>query len=247
MTNISALSSRVANAHQRIDGKVDKDGGILSGLTEFTSGVKLDNMSDPAAPSSGDVILYSSTNGTFRWINDAGLVGTVPQTQGNVQTFGSTGTGFSNVTAAWPIAGNDGNIGTVYRVKAWGKGTQGSTAQLCSWRLNIFGVTISTGYAATLLPANAGHYWDAEATAIIVTTGGGGSILTKLRANVSCVPRAGDATAPFLPFSFIGISASAQSADTTSSTTMFIDTAWGSTTGSPTMSGMASSFERIGS
>lgn len=246
MTTIAALSSRVANAHARIDGKADKDGGVISAVMRFANGIQLAAMSDPASPPAGNAWLYASTAGTPRWRSDAGQTGNIPLTGGNGQTFSATTTGFSNLTAAWPIAANDPNAGTVYRVRTWGKGTQGSTAQLFATQVAVYGSNAASGWAATKIPANADFYWEAEATLIVITTGSGGTMLVKNGWSVSPTTRAFDGTAPFAPFNFVGISATTQSCDTTASTTLSITGAWGAVTGGPTISGMASSFERLG-
>lgn len=252
MTNLATVSSKVANAHRRIDGKVDKDGGPISGLMQFGAGVHLAAMSDPSNPPSGNAAMYASTVGTPRWKSDAGQVGNIPLTNGNVQANGVTGTSFNNLSAAWSIAANDPNVGTCYRLKVIGYGKQGSTAQLLGIRVTSYGQTVASGFDSSKIPANAVFWWDVEAMVMCVTTGAGGTGWLYIRGAVSPVTRAFDPTATFSPFPFAAISVSGGGGggtlaiDTTSATTMVIDAAWGSTTGSPTVTGASSTFERIG-
>lgn len=170
----------------------------------------------------------------------------------NVGANGSTGGSFNNLSVAWPVTANNPKLGTAYRLKVFGFGKQGSTAQLCSIRVNAFGQQVASGFGALAVPANAVFWWDVEAVVTVVSTGVTGTGWLYLRGVVSPVTRAGDPAAAFPPFPFAAVSVGGGSTgavvtiDTTTAATVLVDAAWGSATGSPVITGASSTFERLG-
>ena len=223
-----------------------------SGELEFTGAVLLDSGASigagsgatfiggaaPATPASGSVLLYANSNGALHRLSASTLDALVSGAQAaDVTSFTVTGTGFSAITKSWTIPANDAQVGTVYRITMWGRGTQGSTQQ--QLKMHGFGgnaqVTTTTGFVG----ASLGFGWRAVSELIITGTGAGGTGHATFQLTVGN----GGATPNFFA---TASTATGVTLDTTILNSFVPAAAWGSTTGSPTVTCEGSYFERLG-
>lgn len=191
----------------------------------------------PATPPSGSSILYTSGGGSPTVINSTGLNGQIPATRGNIQSFTGNSGSATAVTAAWAVPASDANVGTVYRVRAFGVGTY-SSGTVTWWQCKVFG----NGQAqATYSSLPSAFLWEADAEVSIVTLGSSGTALVKCRVLVSA------SQAQANPNVIIGMTGgtggTTVTVDTTAATTMSLICAGN---GTFSIRGVTSTFERLG-
>ena len=192
--------------------------------------IQVGNQSTPTAVSGAAV--HYATGGQPAYINPAGLTPLLS---------GSFGVDVSPVTvtaaslhdfAAYSIPANDAAIGAVYMIEAWWHATQGSTAQSLEFQLALAGNDV----AHVTIPASA---WGANSTPRGWVTGILGCITTGASATWQGVVKGSGnllnyATATAYPFVQVQGPGSV-TVDSTATNAFALRFAWGSTTGSPTI------------
>nr|UXE44743.1 hypothetical protein Hi04_10k_c361_00007 [uncultured bacterium] len=150
----------------------------------------------------------------------------------------------TRLSTAYTIAANDAQAGTVYKLIAMGSGTQGSTAQTLAIRLNTVGGAGLNAYtiASSFAVISHNFRWHVESVITIPSTGAAVKPILFTRGMTF------DATGGSLITSFMNEydSSGGTTIDTTNSWGLQFECAWGSTIGSPTISCLATVFERGG-
>lgn len=154
-----------------------------------------------------------------------------------------TAASFADLSSVYQIPASNAAVGVAYRLTAAGNGTQGSTAQSISMGVALAGSTLGitpgsgNGFAAT----STAFRWVAVATLIPVTIGATatwqGSIrftLTQDTAGSNSLTLAG------------GSPTSLPAQDSTTANDFSIQAEWASGTGSPTITCVQTTFERLG-
>lgn len=157
-----------------------------------------------------------------------------------------TGTSQAIITGQFTIPANDLKVGTRYRLTAFGQGTQAATTAV---QLNFFPVLGGTTFCNTdfqggsngAVAAGTAFHWYMQIEIICTATGTGGAItagsIMSYGASTAAAP-GNQCTAPGNAQSF--------TLNTTVSNTLQVNASWASTTGSPTITGFASTFDRSG-
>lgn len=150
----------------------------------------------------------------------------------------------TRLSSAYTIAANDAQVGTVYKLIAWGSGTQGSTAQTLSIRPNAAGGAGLNAYTIPSSLASTSHVfrWHAEIVFTFPSVGSTAKPVLFMRGMVFDVTNGTTQTA----FSNEYDTSGGTTIDTTSAWDLQIECAWGATTGSPTITCKGTVFERGG-
>ena len=202
----------------------------------------------PNTPAGGPG-LYSLA-GVPWWIRSSGLTGAIPAVTADTGTTTVTGTTIGPLSAVWTIPANDANVGTTYRLSAWGNGTWGSTQQALAFVIdfpagNEFGT--HQAVAAATFPISAVFRWNAILWITCLATGAGGTwhgscnfaiseTANSLNPGTASTNTIGAAQGP----------SSNVSQDTTVSNQLAFGAWWGSTTGAPTITCHGTLMERVG-
>src|SRR5205809_161975 len=109
-----------------------------------------DSTDPPVAPGAGNGSALYSVNGVVQHMTDSGLTGPVPLTWPDTGTQTVTATSATSLSAVYTIPGGDANVGTVYRMTAWGNGTWGATQQTMAFGIGFPGVTEFGAHQAVL-------------------------------------------------------------------------------------------------
>ena len=150
-----------------------------------------------------------------------------------------TAAAITRITKAWPITANDAQVGTVYRLKAFGTGTQGSTQQNLTTDGNTGHPSLIV--AGTIIGVSQGFSWESEAEMRVTATGSGGT------ADMKTAFKWQAAATGTTSNTWSGVQASTAVAfNTTIAQTSQIRMQWASTTGAPTITCYGSTFERLG-
>lgn len=151
----------------------------------------------------------------------------------------------TRLSTAYVIAANDAQVGTVYRLIAFGSGTQATgTARTLSIRPNYAGGGGWNAYTvpATLAAVGNTFRWHAEVVVTFPAIGATAKPILFMRGLIFDVTNGTTQTALSNEFDTTG----GTTVDTTSAWALQLECAWGSTTGSPTISCLATVFERGG-
>lgn len=153
--------------------------------------------------------------------------------------FTVTATSLTQVSNSFQIAAAEPNAGSVYRLRAYGVGTQGSTAQQLQFAASLGGVNTGTGltFGSGFAGTGATFHWMVEAEAYCVSTGSGAT--WQLSLTGSC----GASTS--LTLTGTAQNGTAISVPTTAAIAFFIQADWGSATGAPTTTSLRSVLERV--
>lgn len=164
--------------------------------------------------------------------------------QADTTTTTVTAASQTRLSSAYTIAANDAQAGTVYKLLATGSGTQGSTIQTIAFRGNTVGggglnaITVPSSFAGV----SHAFRWHAELVIVIPSTG----VAVKPTAFIRGMTVDTAATSNITSFMNEFDPTGGTTIDTTNSWGIQIECAWGSTTGSPTVSCFATVFERGG-
>jgi hypothetical protein len=179
----------------------------------------------------------------------AGFQGQVPMTQADVSSHTASTTGFQNLTKIWSVPAGDVQVNTVHRLTASGTISAGTTPQVLTFCLNDYSSTavqLPIGSAEFL--AGTSYWWRAQGDIVWNVAGvsaafsGGLSVeLGVSGANQATVAGTAQTAGGFAGFG------TASGIDTTVNGSVALQAKWGSTTGSPSITGDYSVFERLGS
>lgn len=195
----------------------------------------------PATPSSG-VILWADGNNSLQKLVPSGRYATLSDGSVSYASHTVTSSSLSVLTDTWIVPPNDAVAGTCYRLRAWGSGTQGSTAQQLNFVFSYNGANnAQAGLGSSSFAANEVFEWEAEMIAVVASTGTGGVITHKLSVHASS-----NSVGSTGAGGYSVIRTGSFAVDTTSQINLSLDFYWGSTTGAPTITGRGSLFERLG-
>src|SRR5215472_4848178 len=232
-------------------GQLSTGGQLAVGVTaapsttadlEVHSRLGITESAAPATPPAGFGFLYANSTDKFlHYKDETGQDGTIPATQGDLTGITVTAAAATRITRNWNIPANNPAVAGLYRLKAWGNGTEGSTAQNLTWSVFFNSAAIQSVTAAALTASGAFRWW-VELILMINTIGAGGTCNVNLTGNWATT------ASPTVENSFTAGSAAVNGTaiNTTALNTLALAVAWASTTGAPTISELASTFERIG-
>jgi hypothetical protein len=155
-------------------------------------------------------------------------------------TRSNTTAGLVQISQGWTIPANDMVAGATYKVHIYGNGTQGTTQQTLQFEFVIGGINTSLTFPATFAPISGAFRWHTTITIVCKTNGATGTVFLHGEVIVTAV-------------NFVAVNSDAlnvmgsgtQILDTTAANIIALFSAWGSTTGAPTMAGQFSWLERI--
>ncbi len=199
----------------------------------------------------GGVALLFGTGGQPAWVNPAGLQARMVGARlGTVNTNTVTAAALSNLFNDTIPAG-DAGTGSVYRARAWGFGTWGSTQQALTFAAR-FGSTAATvigttpQIAATALAASAAFEWEVTAELVCVTSGASATWRANIKGTVTQTANAIlPGTAADNTIAFTGGTSSDLTLDSTVNEAFGLSAAWASTTGAPTLTKTFGQLYRI--
>lgn len=151
----------------------------------------------------------------------------------------------TSITAAWVIPGNEPDVGSIYKVTAYGNGTWGSTAQGLTWSAQIGGNIISVTIAAADFAISTGFNWEAELKATCIVSGVSGDWRCTMRGCLSATAAAlvpGTAAVNTIPF--VRSNSASMLATTLANTSITIQCQWAATTGAPTITSQVNYYQR---
>jgi hypothetical protein len=157
------------------------------------------------------------------------------------QTLFSIGaaTTLTQICNGYSIAAGEPAAGSVYRLRAYGNGTQGSTAQGLTFAASFGGLTTGTGIAfgSGFAGTSTAFRWWVEAEAMCLSTGSSATW------QVSLTGMCGSGTSTTA--SGVAQNASPLAVSTAAAIPFEIVAEWGSATGAPTAAGLRSVFQRL--
>lgn len=200
-----------------------------------------------AAGAAGTVNLASANN-TLTGTTLGGQAGSVPIT--GLATFPGTTVAQAVLTtiASATYLANDAVAGAIYELEVNGNGTQGSTQQTLQFQVT-FGGTALTSFTlgSAFMPISQAFRWKVRARVICHTSGVGGTWSSELESTFSAF------SINLLPANSANSTGAAVSCESTGTTsvstasnqTLALQCAWGSITGTPTLTSRVASFKRI--
>jgi hypothetical protein len=204
----------------------------------------------PNTPGTGNGSALYSVAGTAQHITEAGLAGGVPLGQANTANIIVTQATAQALSRTFTIPAGDANVGTVYRITAFGNGQWGSTQQAFAYGIGFPGTTeFSTHHAvnASAFGASVTFRWAAILWVVCETTGVSGTWNGHLMLNMTQTANsAGLFTAATQSLGLAQGPNTDITQDTTIDNNFCMLGWWGSTTGSPTITTRSSFFERLG-
>jgi hypothetical protein len=151
-----------------------------------------------------------------------------------------TANSFTQLSPYFSIPANDPQVGTAYRVTAWGTGAWGSTAQQGNWSLALNNSSVSTaGLASGSFATSQSIVWRWTGLIVIQTVGSSGTFELVHEAFAS--QNSSGTTTNFAVRATTG-----NAIDTTGSNTFGLGFSWNATTGSPTVTCQGALFEKLG-
>jgi hypothetical protein len=176
---------------------------------------------------------------------------------GNQPHRGQSSAGGTGVTAAsdtplsdaFTIDGGDANANTTYRLTAWGTGTQGSTNQTLTLSVYFGGssrASFTIGTTEWSGTTSQGFRWKAELIAQCHSNGAGGTWSFCISGYESVAANIFSSNGANQTMAGVASTGADVTVDTTVNNDMLLEAAWGSTTGSPTLTCRGNFFERIG-
>jgi hypothetical protein len=146
--------------------RVNSDGKILWGPGNATQDTNLYRASASQL----------QTDNEFNWTSPGGTVYAAQgSTTANLNVNTVTAATLGNLTNQ-TIPASDVSVGSVYKLRAFGQGTWGSTQQQLTFEATLGGTILcSCAIAATAFAASAIFDWEAEVTLACKTTGSGGT------------------------------------------------------------------------
>ena len=161
-----------------------------------------------------------------------------------------TAASLTDLSNIYTIPASDAAAGTAYRLSAFGNGTWGSTAQTLQFAACLAGSAVGSNpptIGSSAFSTSTAFRWDAQILLICATSGSTGTWYARINGSLSAynttlLPNTGSQCT--LAFSYSNTTAVTQ--DTTVANTLSVRAAWGSTTGSPTLTCHGTTFERLG-
>jgi hypothetical protein len=247
----SAAAATLITAQTGLAG-IDPVNGLSVPQGFYGPALELVPVSTPVPANTSDAVLYASLAGALAARNDSGFAGAVGLSIPADFTVRTVAVA-ANTQISGPlfVAANDMAVGTTYVLTCAGTGTWGSATGNCS--LSIWGqvdtVNVTGGggignIAVGAVNSSTTFRWQATVTIICKTTGSTGTV--EGWANGFVQSSAGDDTAAAFNINFQRGADGTITVDTTVSHNLAIWCTWGGTTGSPTISGNMTTFQRFG-
>lgn len=251
-SDVSALRGQIAHlqAYAKIvQAVIGSSVTMPDGAVWNTAGLNaLELVAQGSTPAFASPTLYTNSGGNLSFVSGTGTNTHVPQTAGDttVRTVSGTTTD-TQFSGPLPIPANDALVNTVYRIRLYGNGNQATTTGV-NMTFGIHGFAQApesgsrTGIAGGVgIAAGAAFTFWVEGLISVKTLGAGGTATFMM---VGAAGSNGRTATPNIPMQ--AISTGTVSIDTTTATTMFLSCQLGSTTGSPTITGVFSTLERLG-
>jgi hypothetical protein len=159
-------------------------------------------------------------------------------TESDFTSFTAASTSFVQIANSYSIAAGEPNAGSIYRLRAYGNGTQGTTAQSLEFAASFGGLTTGLGltFSSTFAGTSTAFNWWVEAEALCESTGSGAQWQVSLTGMCGVGGAALSGTVQ---------STGTLAVSTASAIPFFIEAKWGSTTGSPSAGGLRSALSRL--
>jgi hypothetical protein len=118
-------------------------------------------------------VVTSSTTGTVIATNTASFTGMMPTNQVDVTKFTVTLTSLQPLTKAYSIPAGDPQVGTIYRLTAWGDIAIGANVTQMTWSMVGWGATLATAtWGTTQQSVSTTYEWMVTGIAQISATSG---------------------------------------------------------------------------
>ncbi len=151
-----------------------------------------------------------------------------------------TASSFTQLSPYFSVPANDPQVGTAYRITAWGTGTWGSTVQQANFSFAQNNASQTTaGMASGSFSTSQAIVWRWTALIVIQTVGSGGTY--EVAHEVFASQASAGTTTNFAVRATTG-----NAIDTTSSNTFGLGFSWAATTGAPTITCQGGLFEKLG-
>lgn len=220
--------------------------GVSSTAFNFT-GTQVPSSTSPTAStvaSSG--VVTANTSGTMVATNTSGFAGMVATNLADVTLYSTTAATNTQITNQYTVPANDANVGTTYRLTAWGDmhiAALGSE-QAAHWWVTAFGNTLTTVSIASATEFTTGTFysWHLTSTVQVTSTGSGGAAnawMSGVYGAFNTPQQEGNAGA-------LANGTSGNAAATNAASTIYLQAAWSATETSQTMRCFGSTLERLG-
>ena len=218
---------------------------FFNGATVINGAVGLQSISAPAAVLL-QAWLYANANGNPAAVLPSGLTGTLPVIQTDISTNTNANNGTQLLSVNWTIPAGDAQVGTVYEIEVPFNGTF-ETATL-GFKPNLSGVTQTTSGGDTVggafFSAGQGFQGTVRLKMVVKTIGGAGTVDLFIdgglgfNGNRSSGTNNNDTT--------LNSQSIAMAFNTTISNTLSVNSVWGASVASQTITGRGSKFTRSG-
>jgi len=226
--NTASVSADASNAHAIFDREIE-----LAGI------------STPATPS-GAVRVFADTNGDPNFVVPGGWAGRAVTVQTDTSQNTANTTGFQSISKGINIPGGSLRAGTFMRMTSGGTFSIGTTSQVLTFAFNLeANTTIQLPIGSAEFAVSTSFWWIAQGFGVFNSVGASGDYFGGLHVALG-VSGGNQATVAATSQTAGGFAAygHATSVDTTGTHTSAIQAKWGATTGSPTISGFFTIFER---
>ena len=207
----------------------------------------LTNQTTTISTNTAATSIGSNTAGTPTVTNSQGFTGTMAANQADTTVNAQTGTVPSALSKSYNIPGGDPQVGTVYRLTAWGDfhSAAASQAQI-RWQLNVGGNSVTSAQVGGASQV-AGVFYEWFATSVIQwsTTGSGGAVTGYVDVNASqfnTVLQGGTSVTTWAAVN----GASNQAVGTLTANTMQLMGSWSTVESGQTVRCFGSMMERLG-
>ena len=168
---------------------------------------------------------------------------------GTADSIGHTvnNTSYAQISSSYSIPAGDAGDDTAYRLSTWGNGTWG-TAEAITFTSALAGTQIGTApqIAGGQFSNAAAFDFELETSLVCVSNGSSGTWVARIRGTLTESANAiTSGTAADNSVSFTGCTHVTVTQDTTIADAFVIQAKWAGTTGSPTLSCVATLFEKV--
>lgn len=157
-----------------------------------------------------------------------------------------TANAYTQLSGQYIIPGGDADVGTAYRLTAFGNGTWGSTQQELDLRVTLGGTQLtSSAVAAAAFSASASVRWRYCAVIIVASTGSAGTVVQNVSGEI--VEAANPLNPGTASTNAVALCAGQGTTafNTTISNAFQIEAKWAATTGAPAVTCLGTLFERL--
>lgn len=150
-----------------------------------------------------------------------------------------TAAALADLSSVYVIAANDAAVSTAYRLTAFGQGTWGSTQQNLVVQATLGSTSLgSATVASTVFSISTAFRWHIQLDLVVATTGSSGSAVGALKGSLFNTGTGTQASSPVACGGSVTM-------NTTIANNFKLQANWASTTGAPTLTCLATMFERV--